>query len=97
MKVRKKSIVVDAYLLRSSNLENNAPNWIKEAYETEIITHKNELGATIVTLEGLVFVPLGHYLIRGVEGEIYGCSPRIFEKTYDIVKNKDFTNAEVIE
>lgn len=87
MKVRKKSIVVDAYLLRSSNVDNKAPDWVKEAYETGIITHKSELGATIVTLEGLIFVPLGHYLIRGVEGEIYGCSPRIFDKTYDIIEN----------
>jgi len=87
MKVRKKSIVVDAYLLRSPNVESDAPNWVKEAYETGIITHRSELGATVVTLEGLMFVPLGHYLIRGVEGEIYGCAPRIFEKTYDIVEN----------
>lgn len=87
MKVRKKSIVVDAYLLRSSNVDNKTPDWVKEAYETEIITHKSKLGATIITLEGLIFVPLGHYLIRGVEGEIYGCSPRIFDKTYDIIEN----------
>ena len=87
MKARKKSIVVDVYLLRSSKLERNAPDWVKEAYETGIITHKNVFGATVVTLGGLMFVPLGHYLIRGVEGEIYGCAPTIFEKTYDIVEN----------
>ena len=86
MKAKKKSIVVDVYLLRSSTLESDAPSWVKEAYETGIITHKNEFGATVVTLKGLMFVPLGHYLIKGVEGEIYGCAPRIFEKTYDIVE-----------
>lgn len=29
--------------------------------------------------------PLGHYIIRGVNGEFYPCDPEIFEKTYEII------------
>lgn len=28
-------------------------------------------------------VPLGHWIIRGIEGEYYPCSPDIFKKTYE--------------
>ena len=31
-------------------------------------------------------VPKGHWLIRGVNGELYPCDPVIFEKTYDKVE-----------
>jgi len=86
MKVMKKPIAVDAYLLDGPNLNIKAPKWVREAYETGVIMHKNSLGTTVVTLEGLIFVPFGHYLMRGVEGEIYGCSPSVFEKTYDIIE-----------
>ena len=39
----------------------------------------------IDTLEGEMFAPFGHYLIRGVEGEIYACEPNIFNKTYELL------------
>lgn len=28
-------------------------------------------------------VPVGHWLIRGVQGEYYPCKPDIFEETYE--------------
>src|SRR6185295_4213712 len=28
-------------------------------------------------------VPVGHWLIRGVEGELYPCDPRVFARTYE--------------
>ena len=39
----------------------------------------------ISTLEGLHWVDLGDYVIRGVAGEFYPCKPDIFEKTYEKV------------
>lgn len=48
--------------------------------------------ATIETIEGDFEVDEeyladhgGYYLIRGVEGEVYPCSIRIFEETYEVV------------
>lgn len=41
---------------------------------------------TVNTLEGKMHGMAGDYLIEGVEGERYPCAKRIFEKTYDEVK-----------
>jgi hypothetical protein len=38
---------------------------------------------TIKTLEGVMRVDEGDWIIRGVQGEFYPCKPDIFEKTYE--------------
>lgn len=30
-------------------------------------------------------VPIGHWLIRGIDGELYSCDPDVFERTYQPV------------
>jgi hypothetical protein len=40
----------------------------------------------ISTLEGLHWVDLGDYVIRGVAGEFYPCKPDIFAATYEAVE-----------
>ena len=37
----------------------------------------------IITLEGLMKVNEGDYVIKGIEGEFYPCKPSIFEATYE--------------
>lgn len=39
----------------------------------------------IETLEGIMKVSVGDYIIKGVNGEFYPCKPDIFEKTYERV------------
>lgn len=39
------------------------------------------------TLEGVMSVPRGHWVIRGVAGEFYPCDPDIFAATYDAVES----------
>jgi hypothetical protein len=39
----------------------------------------------ISTLEGLHWVDLGDYVIRGVAGEFYPCKPDIFDQSYEEV------------
>ena len=39
----------------------------------------------IPTLEGVMTVSKGDYVIRGVKGEYYPCKPDIFEMTYEKV------------
>lgn len=41
----------------------------------------------IETLEGTMNAKVGHYIIKGVNGEIYPCKPDIFEKTYEKVED----------
>lgn len=40
---------------------------------------------SILTLEGKMQAPEGHYLICGVKGEHYSCEPSIFAATYELV------------
>lgn len=40
----------------------------------------------IKTLEGVMAVSDGDYIIKGVNGEFYPCKPDIFEKTYEKVE-----------
>ena len=40
----------------------------------------------IETLEGVMTVSEGDYIIKGVNGEFYPCKPDIFEKTYELVE-----------
>lgn len=39
----------------------------------------------ISTLEGEMYISLGDYIIKGVNGEFYPCKPDIFKKTYELV------------
>lgn len=44
----------------------------------------NDGRMVIATLEGLHWVDIGDYVIRGVVGEFYPCKPDIFWKTYEM-------------
>ena len=56
---------------------------------TDIIDSDKNEGIIVKTLEGSSYkVPLNYIIIRGVEGEYYPCEPKIFDKTYDKIKEK---------
>lgn len=42
-------------------------------------------GLQIDTLEGVMIVSDGDYIIKGVRGEFYPCKPDIFKETYEII------------
>lgn len=33
-----------------------------------------------------LYLPVGHYVIRGIQGEYYPCKPDIFEATYECIE-----------
>jgi hypothetical protein len=37
----------------------------------------------LVTLEGILTVSEGDWIIKGVKGEFYPCKPDVFELTYE--------------
>lgn len=41
----------------------------------------------ITTLEGVMIVNIGDYIIKGINGEFYPCKPDIFNLTYEIVND----------
>lgn len=51
----------------------------------------------IKTLEGIMTVDTGDYIIKGVEGEFYPCKPGIFDKTYDILERDDRMKTYVVK
>ena len=95
-KFRKKPVVIDAFQITSLTRNDNKdwPVWLSKAWQKE----HNEEGAfypvqdkvngerlAIQTLEGMQWVSMNDYIIKGVENEIYPCKPEIFIKTYDLV------------
>ena len=43
-------------------------------------------GAYVETLEGLLHVSRGDWIITGVKGELYPCKPDIFDATYEEIE-----------
>ena len=95
-KFRKKPVEIEAFQMTEQARWDNSdwPYWLHEAWQKEI----REDGALwcdqdpphtflhISTLEGVLNVDFGDWIIRGVQGEIYPCKPDIFEATYDAVE-----------
>lgn len=59
------------------------PEWLVRALWSGTISIRENGDLAIRTLEGIMMVKPGDFIIRGVEGEIYACAPSIFEKTYE--------------
>ena len=77
-KYRKKPVVIEA-------VKFTGDNW--GDIETFVPSGKYHDDGTfsIPTLEGLMHVSVGDYVIKGVQGEFYPCKPDIFEQTYEPV------------
>lgn len=96
---RKKPVVIDARQFAGTNAEtHDVYLWVEshigsvqwadapEPLPTHGITIDPRTGqAVICTLEGLMWVTPGDWIIRGVQGEFYPCKPDIFEATYEAV------------
>lgn len=87
MKYRKKPVVIEAFKLGG---ERPYPEWFNEAFEVGDISWIGEGGYSrllLQTLEGEMWAEEGnHYIIKGVQGEIYPCRVDIFEQTYEQVE-----------
>lgn len=82
MKVRKKPVEAEAVLWDGTNLKE-----IKNFVGKNLIdlTLSNKTTIMIDTLEGLMKVSTGDFIIKGIEGEFYPCKPDIFYKTYEVL------------
>lgn len=94
---RKKPVEIEAFQMTPERRVSNAewPEWAHEAWYRD----RGEPGAlypteegsadgtlSIGTLERPLLVSWGDYIIRGVKGELYPCSPFCFAATYDPVE-----------
>lgn len=85
-KYRKKHVVVEAVKFTGENrrevLSFAMPQLSEEAlHGAEVM----RLPVVIETLEGVMKVSPGDWVIRGIKGEFYPCKPDIFEQTYEPV------------
>lgn len=74
---RKKPVVIKAW---QYFVGNELPAELK--IRGDIIANNDSI--FIETLEGLMNVSNGDYIIIGVNGEAYPCKPDIFNKTYEV-------------
>jgi hypothetical protein len=88
-KYRKKPVVIEAIQV-TKEMRNNFgpfPEWAVPhlvGSRTEKIHNSETVG--VKTLEGVMNVSDGDWLIQGVKGEVYPCKPDIFAATYDPVE-----------
>lgn len=90
MKFRKKPVVIDAFQYKGEPAE--AIEWVSGLHRKDLAStylvcsfgkYSDEL--FVNTLEGKMLVPVGNYIVCGVEGELYSCDPVIFLKTNEPV------------
>lgn len=77
MKYRKNPIIIEAIKYNSYNLKE------VRKFCNKIEYNLNRRKMYIPTLEGIMEVKEGDYIIKGVKGEFYPCKADIFEKTYE--------------
>lgn len=87
MKYRKKPVVIDAWQFTKENYRDGAPHFIKHAVGSPVVLWSQfggeVIGGEIKTLEGVMTVSEGDFIIKGVQGEFYPCKPDIFAETYE--------------
>ena len=82
MKFRKKPVVIEAIQYNGENLEE-----IEKFAPISIMNNHPCFKFFVKTLEGIMYVTEGDYIIKGIKGEFYPCKPDIFELTYEKVEN----------
>ena len=86
MRYRKKPVEIEAKKYDGDFME--LLSWsgcCSDGNGTSIVFDSVE-GLYINTLEGKMKVPIGNFVICGVNGEFYSCDPEIFDKTYELVE-----------
>lgn len=84
---RKKPVVIEAHQFGEDSTGYELLHWINTGqFENgkEFADWVNGV-FTIPTLEGLMRVDIGDWVIKGVAGEFYPCKPDIFAATYELV------------
>lgn len=91
----KKPVKIEAIQLKEDNIIEvfdflDEANY-KETKSTEELEDFNQRMLKqgyieIETLEGIMKVSFGDYIIKGVKGEFYPCKPDIFQATYEEVR-----------
>ena len=96
---RKKPVVIEAMLFDGSTADTMAVyQWVERNTQGSFDVNSDDPvpasgvsidAATgfmvIATLEGVMQVKVGDYVIRGTEGEFYPCKPAAFDATFEAI------------
>ncbi len=90
MKYRKKPVVIDAVQFDPARPEIEGvcytPACLFTGPDLVHIDGTGKTSAHIHTLEGIMIVSLGDWVITGIKGERYPCKDEIFRATYDEIR-----------
>ena len=91
MKVRKKPVIVEAERFVDWEQDDDGKQFtILHGKRFDVYHDATDESRAVIfvqTLEGTMSAPLGYWIMKGVEGELYPCQPDIFDKTYEIVND----------
>jgi hypothetical protein len=90
-KFRKKPVVIEAELF-----DQDKQHHLSAGFRVAMCWDQHDVTANalehgdphIHTLEGLLWVSDGDWIIKGIKGEFYPCKPDIFEATYESVSEE---------
>lgn len=83
MKYRKKPVVIEAIKFVGGHVSMlECATFVGPA----AVQNLHDATLQIRTLEGVMNVSPGDYIIRGIKGEYYPCKPDIFSATYEPVE-----------
>lgn len=87
MMYRKKPVVIEARRTGSDyDVDCAIMRWCGGIAYHPDETEGTDILFGINTLEGLMAVSVGDWVIKGIQGEFYPCKPDIFEATYEPVE-----------
>jgi hypothetical protein len=87
-KYRKVPVTIEAIQWTGENYEE-IREWAWTGADTEVATLDTEVSQLMVwnSEEGQwIRCPLDHWVIKGIKGEYYPCSPDVFLRTYESVE-----------
>ena len=87
---RKRPVEIEAFQMTPDRRESSDgwPGWLLTAWATPCEQPGSFFALSgamlLTTLEGVMAVSPGDWIIRGVKGELYPCRADIFELTYEV-------------
>lgn len=85
MKYRTKVVQIDAIQYQDAASFNAMLTAWGEPFEDAAMFHVEHSSLHLKTLEGLMLVNIGDYVIKGLVGEFYACKPTAFHMKYEQV------------
>ena len=86
MKYQKKPIIVDAIQWTGDNFDEVC-NFVGTDAQSPVLLSRHEL--LVYTLEGVMHLHQGYYILKGIAGEIWGVREDLFNLSYDPLPDAD--------